>query len=124
MTPDLPPHVLVLFGATGDLAARKLFPGLYRLAAAGRLPHELRVIGSGRHSPGTDDEFRAKIRAALEERVQHLDGTVADDLLSRLTFTTSSADDGSDLADEVRTAEEQLGDDVRRLVFLLSLIHI
>ncbi|MGH3352764.1 MAG: hypothetical protein ACRDPS_19010, partial [Nocardioides sp.] len=28
------PHVLVLFGATGDLAARKLFPGLYRLALA------------------------------------------------------------------------------------------
>ena len=34
----LAPHVLVLFGATGDLAARKLFPGLYRLAEAGRLP--------------------------------------------------------------------------------------
>ena len=46
---DLAPHVLVLFGATGDLAARKLFPGLYKLAAQGRLPEQYAVIGSGRH---------------------------------------------------------------------------
>ena len=48
----LSPHVLVLFGATGDLASRKLFPGLYRLAEAGRLPSDFRIIGSGRNSPG------------------------------------------------------------------------
>ena len=35
---NIPPHVFVLFGATGDLAKRKLFPGLYHLAAAKRLP--------------------------------------------------------------------------------------
>lgn len=40
------PHVFVLFGATGDLAKRKLFPGLYHLAAADRLPGEYAVIGS------------------------------------------------------------------------------
>ena len=61
-TDSVPPHVLVLFGATGDLAARKLFPGLYRLAAAGRLPEEYAVIGSGRHSPGSDEEFRDRLR--------------------------------------------------------------
>jgi glucose-6-phosphate 1-dehydrogenase len=38
------PHVFVLFGATGDLAKRKLFPGLYHLAAADRLPGEYAVI--------------------------------------------------------------------------------
>jgi glucose-6-phosphate 1-dehydrogenase len=42
-------HVFVLFGATGDLAKRRLFPGLYHLAAADRLPDEYAVIGSGRH---------------------------------------------------------------------------
>jgi len=115
---DLAPHVLVLFGATGDLAGRKLFPGLYRLAAAGRLPDDYRVIGSGRHSPGTDDEFRGQIRAKLEDRVDDLDSGVADDLLSRLTFQTSSADDGADLAAAVKAAEGELGDGVRRLVFL------
>ena len=114
----LAPYVLVLFGATGDLASRKLFPGLYRLAAAGRLPQDFRVIGSGRNSPGTDDEFRARIREALEERVEDLDPGVADELLSRLSFTASSADDGSDLGEAVRAAEHKLGDDVRRLVYL------
>ncbi len=114
----LAPHVLVLFGATGDLAGRKLFPGLYRLAAAGRLPQSFRVIGSGRTSPGTDEEFRAAIREALEDRVDEIDGEVLDDLLARLSFQTSNADDGSDLAAAVRAAEDELGDDVRRLVYL------
>lgn len=114
----LSPHVLVLFGATGDLAGRKLFPGLYRLAAAGRLPGDYRVIGSGRNSPGTDDEFRESVRAGLEEKVDDLDAAVADELVSRLSFQTSNADDGSALADAVRAAEEDLGAEVRRLVYL------
>ena len=41
-------HVIVLFGATGDLARRKLLPGLFHLARAGLLPDRYRVIGAGR----------------------------------------------------------------------------
>ena len=41
----LHPHVIVLFGATGDLARRKLLPGLLRLSFAGLLP-ECRIIGT------------------------------------------------------------------------------
>src|SRR3954452_15028284 len=110
---SLPPYVLVLFGATGDLAGRKLFPGLYRLAAAGRLPEDYVVIGSGRHSPGDDEEFRRQVREGLEDTVGDLDDKVADELLGRLSFQTSDADDGSALADKVRAAEERLGADVR-----------
>jgi glucose-6-phosphate 1-dehydrogenase len=112
------PHVFVLFGATGDLAKRKLFPGLYRLAAAGRLPEEYAIIGSGRHSPGTDDEFRDRIRGALEDSVDDIDQGVLADLLGRLTFQTSSADDGADLAAAVRDAQGSLGDDARTLIYL------
>ena len=36
----------MLFGATGDLAKRKLLPGLFHLHAAGLLPREYRIIGS------------------------------------------------------------------------------
>ena len=118
---DLPPHVLVLFGATGDLAQRKLYPGLYRLAAAGRLPREYAVVGSGRHSPGTDEEFRDQVRGAIEESADELDKEVLDDLLGRLSFQTSDADDGSELAEKVVRAEKELADgedDVRRLVYL------
>ncbi|WP_299052049.1 glucose-6-phosphate dehydrogenase [uncultured Nocardioides sp.] len=117
-----PPHVLLLFGATGDLAKRKLFPGLYKLAAAGRLPEEYVVIGSGRHSPGTDDEFRDQVRGGLEESVDDLDAGVLDDLLGRVSFQTSNADDGSDLAAAVTRAEEKFSDDghgeTKRLVYL------
>ena len=114
----LPPHVLLLFGATGDLAARKLFPGLYRLAAAGRMPEEYAVIGSGRHSPGSDEEFRQQLLDGLRDTVDGLDDDLVDEVLSRVSFQTSDSDDGSDLAAKVREAEDQLGEGVRRLVYL------
>ena len=60
-------RVLVLFGATGDLARRKLFPGFFHLFREGLMPQDFRIIGSGRHSPGTDDEFRQRINDALQE---------------------------------------------------------
>lgn len=125
MTESLPAHVLVLFGATGDLAARKLFPGLYRLADAGQLPHDYVIIGSGRHSPGTDDEFRQQVRDGLDETVgDELDDDTLDDFLSRISFQTASSDDGADLAAAVRDAEEAFDhegaetSDVRRLLYL------
>ena len=118
MPADLPPYVLVLFGATGDLAARKLFPGLYRLAAAGRLPEDYRIIGSGRHSPGSDEEFRDHVREGLGETVDDLDDDVARELLERISFQTSDHDKGEELAQAVRDAEEELGEGVRRLIYL------
>ena len=113
---SLPPQVVVLFGATGDLAKRKLFPGLYRLALADRLPADYRVIGSGRHEPKKD--FREQVMDGLKEFVDDLDVDVAERLVSRTSFQTSDADDGSDLAAAVRDAESELGDDARRLVYL------
>lgn len=125
MTSGLSPHVLVLFGATGDLAARKLFPGLYRLALAKRLPEQVAIIGSGRTSPGTDDEFRAQVRADLAEFVGEVDEAVAGPLLERITFVASSADDGTALAAAVHETEDRLAldaggtlGDVRRLLYL------
>jgi glucose-6-phosphate 1-dehydrogenase len=41
-------HVIVVFGATGDLARRKLLPGLFHLAAAGLLPERYRIVGTAR----------------------------------------------------------------------------
>ncbi|MET0766595.1 MAG: glucose-6-phosphate dehydrogenase [Aeromicrobium sp.] len=112
------PHVFVLFGATGDLARRKLFPGIYRLAAACRLPDDYAIIGSGRHSPGSDDEFRQTIRDALTKSVDDLDDEVLEDVLGRLTFQTSDADDGADLAAAVEAALDELGDDAEKLIYL------
>src|SRR5919199_2016766 len=57
-------HVIVLFGATGDLARRELLPGLFHLAKAGLLPARYRIIGSAR-SALSDDEFRQHARDAV-----------------------------------------------------------
>ncbi|BBY27708.1 glucose-6-phosphate dehydrogenase [Mycolicibacterium sediminis] len=117
-TSDPNPTVFVLFGATGDLAKRKLFPGLYRLAAAGRMPSDFAIIGSGRHSPGTDDEFREKIADGLKDGIDDIDEKVLQDLMQRLSFQTSDADDGSDLAEAVRQKRSDLGADARTLIYL------
>jgi glucose-6-phosphate 1-dehydrogenase len=59
------PHLVVLFGATGDLSRRKLLPGLFHLSKAGFIP-DCRVIGVSLDSLDTDG-FRKLARAALDE---------------------------------------------------------
>jgi glucose-6-phosphate 1-dehydrogenase len=56
---------MVIFGASGDLTARKLVPALYDLAAARRLPMEFAVVGISR-TKMSHDEFRDRLRDALE----------------------------------------------------------
>ncbi len=63
---DTPPLTLVIFGATGDLTARKLVPALFHLAAKGRLPAELRIVGVAR-TPLSDDEFRQRMQKGTKE---------------------------------------------------------
>lgn len=115
---NIEPQVLVLFGARGDLAKRMLFPGLYRLAAAGHLPDRFAVIGSGRSAPDSDDAFRDEIREAIEESIDDPDSGTLDGLLSRMTFQSATAEDGSKLASAVRKTRDQFGDDARTLLYL------
>ncbi|HET7274258.1 MAG TPA: glucose-6-phosphate dehydrogenase [Longimicrobiaceae bacterium] len=61
-----PPLVLVIFGATGDLARRKLIPSLYSLFSAGLLPKGFQIIGFARERL-TDQQFCETMRSALEE---------------------------------------------------------
>jgi glucose-6-phosphate 1-dehydrogenase len=60
----LPPAVMVIFGATGDLTARKLLPALFGLHAGGYLPQEMAIVGVGRRMK-SDDQFRADVQQAL-----------------------------------------------------------
>jgi len=61
-----PATTIVIFGATGDLAARKLLPALYNLAARQALPDDVRIVGVGR-TPMTDEAYRDKVRADIEK---------------------------------------------------------
>jgi glucose-6-phosphate 1-dehydrogenase len=64
--PPVGPVTIVLFGAAGDLAKRKLLPGLYHLEVAGLLPDEWRLIASSTREL-SDDDFRELARGAIEE---------------------------------------------------------
>ncbi len=113
------PHVIVLFGARGDLAARKLLPGFFRLAGAGLMPEAFRIVGSGRHAPDTHEAWVQHVREALEEHgPEELDEEEWKAFAGRLSFVASSAQDAGELADAVRAAEQELGDDARRLLYL------
>ena len=62
------PFDLVIFGGTGDLARRKILPGLYRRFLAGQMTHDSRIIGAAR-ADLTDESFRKTVGEALEEFV-------------------------------------------------------
>ena len=72
-----PADALVLFGATGDLAKRKLFPALYHLVRRGELT--VPVIGVAR-SDWTDDDFRGTPGESVVEHVDDVDQEVLDEL--------------------------------------------
>jgi glucose-6-phosphate 1-dehydrogenase len=59
-------QVIVLFGCTGDLAKRKLLPGLLHLTVAGLMPDRFRIIGFSR-SEHSEEDFRELVRDAVEE---------------------------------------------------------
>ena len=61
-----PSATFVLFGATGDLAHRMIFPSLYNLLSDGLLPDDFLVIASGR-SAFSDEEFRGEVDGALRK---------------------------------------------------------
>jgi len=63
-TPD--PCALVIFGASGDLTRRKLFPALYSLALRRLLPERFGVVGVAR-TQESDDQFRERMKEAVQE---------------------------------------------------------
>ena len=64
------PCVMVIFGATGDLTKRKLFPALYNLAKDDFLPHKFAIIGVGRQELSSE-EYRKEMVADLKEFVHN-----------------------------------------------------
>jgi glucose-6-phosphate 1-dehydrogenase len=89
------PCLLVIFGASGDLARRKLLPGLYNLAVDGVLPEPFAIAGWGR--TGMDDAaFRAMARRGVEEFSRRpVDEAVWARFASRLFFRAGSTDDAA-----------------------------
>jgi glucose-6-phosphate 1-dehydrogenase len=113
-------YVVVLFGATGDLAKRKLLPGWFHLYAAGLLPKEFRLIGSS--PPGvamTDEQFRAHAEQSCEDFciTKPDDGPWAE-FAANLSFAPAEPGNYGDLVAAVQQAEKEIGGTPGRLYHL------
>jgi glucose-6-phosphate 1-dehydrogenase len=106
-------HVIVLFGALGDLSTRKLLPGLFHLDRAGLMPARYKIIGTSRKG-GSDDEFRRVARRAIGEAA----GETWERFAHGLSFTAFSAEEPEPLQAAVARAEGELGGHPRRLHYL------
>jgi len=91
-TPD--PCAMVIFGATGDLTARKLMPALYNLALNHYLPQGFTVVGTA-HTPMSDADFRVQMRDAVGKysRTQPIDVEVWRSFAEGLHYVGMSFDD-------------------------------
>jgi glucose-6-phosphate 1-dehydrogenase len=88
------PCVLVIFGASGDLTSRKLMPALYALAFRRLLPDNFAIVGAAR-SPESDDEFRERMKKAVQEHARdEFQHDVWDELAAGMRYVTL------DIADE------------------------
>ncbi len=104
-------HVIVLFGALGDLSRRKLLPGLFHLEQTGLMPDDYRILGTSRRG-GSSGAFRAVAREAIggEAAGEHWQRFV-----ERLSFSAFSAEEPDPLVDAVSGAEREIGGEARRL---------
>ncbi|MBA3849446.1 MAG: glucose-6-phosphate dehydrogenase, partial [Opitutus sp.] len=116
-----PPTVVVIFGASGDLTARKLVPAIYNLAVDGLLPADFFLIGYGRKAI-PDEEFQRDAAAAVKEFSRR---ELRDDVWSRLAPRTLYVSGGYDeavafrrLAARIGELEQGIGQELQALFYI------
>jgi glucose-6-phosphate 1-dehydrogenase len=115
------PTALVIFGATGDLAHRKLLPALYNLAHEGALPERFELIGVSRRDR-PDADFRSDARASIEKFSRRKpDPSVLEGLLANARYVAGSFDDDavySELDQTLAEFDQQAGHQLDRVFYL------
>ena len=118
------PCILALFGATGDLAHRKVIPALYQLWRTNLLPHEFQLLAIARR-PYDDRTFRAEVLAALEEhaRIQPIDDEAWRSFAERISYQRCDFDQPRGfevLAKRLDEMDEEHGTRGNRLYYLAT----
>ncbi|HEY0936162.1 MAG TPA: hypothetical protein VGD91_20780, partial [Trebonia sp.] len=113
------PTVFVLFGATGDLAARMVIPAFYRLAREGLLPKEWRLVGNGRGDVAHED-FRGHVREVLTQSDGEPKAQEWDAFAERLFFAGGgfNSDDPGSLIEVIGKARKAVGDNSQLVHYL------
>jgi glucose-6-phosphate 1-dehydrogenase len=110
-------QVIVLFGATGDLARRKLLPGIFHLCQVGLMPERFRLIGAARRPLGVG-EFREVARQAIEASGREdMSPATWNPFADSLEFV-GVGDGFAALTEAVAAAREELGDEAEVLYYL------
>ncbi len=104
------PHIIVIFGASGDLTKRKLIPALYELQAQKLLPENYVVLGVGRTSLN-NEQFRQRMKEGLREYAKNRDkNMLTDNFLKRLYYLsieTSKTTEYSILKDKLSELDKE-----------------
>ena len=115
------PTTLVIFGATGDLARRKLLPALYNLAHEGALPERFHLIGVSRREKEHED-FRAECEEAIRRFSRRKpDEAVLKGLLENVRYVAGTFDDDAvyaELGRQLDDFEEKAGEPLNRAFYL------
>jgi len=115
------PTALTVFGATGDLAHRKLLPALYNLAHEGALPERFELVGVSR-SRLSHDDFRGTARESIERFSRRRpDPDVLDGLLENMRYVPGSFDQDTVYGELSRTLDEfdeRAGQKLNRVFYL------
>lgn len=117
-------QLLVIFGASGDLTARKLLPALYELHAKKLLPDCFSILGAAR-TPYTDDEYRMLMKERLSEALvgKTQDATAIGSFLKRLfyvAFDSNSSVEYAKLKEKIQIVQKQENLDDRILYYLAT----
>jgi glucose-6-phosphate 1-dehydrogenase len=118
------PSVLVLFGATGDLAHRKVIPALYHLWRTNLLPHEFVLLAIGRRDYD-DETLRTELRASLEKysRVLPLDEAAWRSFASRIRYRKldfANPEDYDGLVEVLDAIDQEQGSRGNHLYYLAT----
>ncbi|MBI5075927.1 MAG: glucose-6-phosphate dehydrogenase [Nitrospirae bacterium] len=116
------PFLLVIFGASGDLSRKKLFPALYRLDRDGLLPRNSCILGTARTAMD-QNSFREQIRQAVEQAMgKDFDRKAWDVFSARLYYHAGAYDDPASysIMRAVITGLEQAHDTLANRIFYLA----
>jgi len=116
------PCILVIFGATGDLTARKLFPALYNLEREGQLPNHFACVGFARRSK-SHEQFRQEMHEAVNKfsRVKPVDENLWNSFMNQIYYHTSNFDEDKgydELRQFLETLDKEYGTAGNRVFYL------